>query len=205
MKSEVLKVVSTGVLVSILAACSSSPVAQNAATPPPVSEQRAPSQINGGGSGEIGSSDVSDYSAIRTGKIVSMKHQVPVGRITKVYNILSQKYPNPRMSVSLVVEDMGGSTDVSPTQKLFFTLYIKGEMFSTDLAFDLGAVLDIKGAKRVGPGKYQVDYSADFKNVKSIIIDASKAIEDILAVKCPSEFDCDASRLLKSSIVVSPK
>jgi hypothetical protein len=90
--------------------------------------------------------------------------------------------------VNIAVQDLGGSTDVSPTQKVFLTLYSKGEMYSTDAAFDLGSVISVIGAKRVAAGVYNlVIVNADM-NKQTLTIDASEAIVAIKSVNCGDEF-----------------
>jgi len=100
---------------------------------------------------------------------------------------------------SLLVEDLGGSTDLSPTQKIYFTMYKKGEMFNTDATFNLGHIFllesakDIEGhegcfllkVKNLG-GKYNAEILEE-----TFIIDAREALKDILAIDCGSEFDCE--------------
>lgn len=111
------------------------------------------------------------------------------------------------IKVNLVVHDMGGSTDVSPTQELFFTLYVKGEMFSTDATFPLGAVFAFQSATRLSGGIYEVkvsgvDVETSMPVDKVLKIDAQKAILAIKKVKC-EDFDCPASENFESHIDVT--
>lgn len=41
-------------------------------------------------------------------------------------------------------------------QALWLTLFLKGEMFSTDAAFKIGTAIIVKSASRVGAGIYKV-------------------------------------------------
>lgn len=132
-------------------------------------------------------------------KVESTKeNKVNVARVVQLISLVDKS----DIKVNVVVEDLGGSTDVSPTQKVFLTLYSKGEMFSTDAAFDLGAVMSVSGAKRVGAGVYTVSVvNADMKK-QTLMIDASKAIVKIKSVNCGDEFDCSASSDFSASIDV---
>ena len=124
--------------------------------------------------------------------------KVNVARVVKVISLVDKS----GIQVNVAVEDLGGSTDVSPTQKIFLTLYSKGEMFSTDAAFDLGPVMSVIGAKRVSAGIYNVMIvNADLKK-QTLTIDASKAIVAIKSVNCAEEFDCAASKDFTASINV---
>ncbi len=140
-------------------------------------------------------SSVSVFAA----KIENTKEsQVNIARVVKLINLVDKS----DIQVNVAVEDLGGSTDVSPTQKVFLTLYSKGEMFSTDAAFDLGPVMSVIGAKRIGAGVYAVMIvNADLKK-QTLTIDASKAIVAIKNVKCADEMDCDASTNFSASIIV---
>ncbi|MFA6237717.1 MAG: hypothetical protein WC635_10355 [Bacteriovorax sp.] len=118
-------------------------------------------------------------------------------------------YAIPDLQVNVTVKDMGGSTDVSPTQELFFTLYSKGEMYSTDATFKLGVIYDFKSAKKISNGVFEVfiggvDFDTNMPKNKLLIIDAQKAIEDILKVRC-TDFDCPASKQFKTSINIIEK
>ncbi len=108
------------------------------------------------------------------------------------------------LKVMVTVYDHGGSTDVSPTQQLFFSIYQKGEMFSTDAAFDLGAIYSFVSAKRISGGIYEIKISGVDEDTsmpvdKTLVVDAQKAILEIRKVTC-DDFDCDASTHFKSVI-----
>lgn len=128
-----------------------------------------------------------------------------VSRVVELVKV----YVRPDLQINILVKDIGGSTDVSPTQELFFTLYSKGEMFSTDATFKLGAIYDFKSAKKISNGVFEifiggVDFETTMPKNKLLIIDAQKAIDDILKVHC-SDFDCPASKGFKTSITVTEK
>ncbi len=129
--------------------------------------------------------------------------KVEIARVVRVIPLVAKS----DLRVAVAVQDLGGSTDVSPTQAAFFTLYAKGEMFSTDATFELGAVYNVLSARRVSGGRYSVDVEAvDFDTGmpvrKTLRIDARKAVMDIQSVRC-EEFDCEASEAFKSTIEVS--
>jgi hypothetical protein len=140
-------------------------------------------------------SSVSVFAA----KIENTKeNQVNIARVVKLINLVDKT----DIKVNIAVQDLGGSTDVSPTQKVFLTLYSKGEMFSTDAAFDLGSVISVIGAKRVGAGVYNLAIVNADMNKQTLTIDASEAIVAIKKVNCGDEFDCDASTNFSASIKV---
>lgn len=130
---------------------------------------------------------------------------VEVSRVVEVIKLVSA----PNIQVNVAVRDLGGSTDVSPTQELFFTLYSKGEMFSTDATFNLGAIYDFKSARRISGGVYEIlvggiDFETSMPKNKLLLIDAQKAIDAILKVRC-AHFDCPASDEFETSIIVTEK
>lgn len=212
MKS-VMKVFAVMMLAGVLAACTAKPVASKE-----MSEKRSVAQVGAGsgGSGDIDSGDVSTSNGGLSAKIGTLKnadHTAPIGRIIKVHNVLVQNDPNPRLNVSVVIEDRGGSTDMSPSLRAYLSLYQKGEMFSTDASFDLGGFFQVKSVKRVGAGIYELkasygDHTRDeggYVQEGTFRIDASKAVNDMLAVRCPSDMDCSASEDFKSTVTVTKK
>lgn len=133
--------------------------------------------------------------------IESADAQVPVARVVQRIELVDK----PHIQVALIVEDLGGSTDVSPTQKLYFVLYAKGEMFSTDASFDLGPIFGVKATKRQSGGLYEVELFDGFTGKKNVIvIDARDAIVALNKVSC-DDFECDASKNFKARIEVTPK
>ena len=77
--------------------------------------------------------------------IRSSNPSAPLSRITKVQNLVERD----GLTISLTVQDLGGTTDVSPTKQLFLSMYRKGEMYIVDATFDLGAYFDLVSAARV--------------------------------------------------------
>lgn len=134
------------------------------------------------------------------------KAETNIARVVQLFNLVNK----PQLIANVVVRDIGGSTDLSPTQEAFFTLYVKGEMFSTDAAFDLGPVFSVKSAKRIDGGIYETvveryDYEKNqFRDV-TLRIDAVTAIHAIKAVDCAGDFDCPASDNFETSISVTEK
>lgn len=129
--------------------------------------------------------------------------EVRVPRIVELVKLVH----NPDIQINVTIKDIGGSTDVSPTQVLFFTLYSKGEMFSTDATFNLGAIYDFKSARKISIGVFAVyiggiDVETSMPKNKVLVIDAKKAIAEILKVKC-ADFDCPASEKFETSITVT--
>ncbi len=131
--------------------------------------------------------------------------RLPVARIVNLTTLVNHD----NLKVMVTVYDHGGSTDVSPTQQLFFSLYLKGEMFSTDAAFDLGAIFELKSARRLSGGIYEIlisgaDEESSMPVDKILTVDAQKAIIQMRNVQC-EDFDCDASTHFKSVINVTEK
>jgi hypothetical protein len=138
---------------------------------------------------------------IKSDRVGSM---VNIARVVQVVSLVNK----PEMQVNIAVQDLGGSTDVSPSQKVFLTIYRKGEMFSTDAAFELKYVLSFNSAKRIKGGVYEINVTEYLEegivNV-TYVIDAQKAIIDLKNVDCGGDFDCDASTNFKSSINITRK
>ncbi len=140
-------------------------------------------------------------AAAQAEEIRSAKTQTKVARIAGLHKLSKA---SDEVAVNLVVVDLGGSTDVSPTKRLHLTIYRKGEMYSTDASFALMEMLELKGVKRIANGIYlviadtmtqegRIEDSARFR------IDARKAIAAIAAVRC-NDFDCEASENFASTI-----
>lgn len=133
-------------------------------------------------------------------EIRSADTQVNVGRVVDLVRLTDKS----DIQVSVAVVDLGGSTDVSPTQAVYLTIYKKGEMFSTDASFHLGDVIAFAGAKRVSGGIYEVKLAGwngeEGFEEKTYVIDARKAIVELKNVQCGDEFDCDASENFSSKI-----
>ncbi len=133
--------------------------------------------------------------------VKSSDAKVPVARVVQRVELVDK----PHIQVALIVEDLGGSTDVSPTQKLFFVLYAKGEMYSTDAAFDLGPIFGLKSAKRKSGGVGELELDDGFTGKKKVIvIDARDAIVAMKKVSC-EDFECDASKDFAAQIQVADK
>lgn len=122
-----------------------------------------------------------------------------VSRIDKVINLVD-KFD---IKVNVTVVDLGGSTDVSPTQKAFFTLYSKGEMFSTDATFEIGQIFSLTSARRISGGVYEVKLVDSDMKKTTLSINAVKAIKAIKTVNCGDDFDCEASAKFTSVINIS--
>lgn len=131
--------------------------------------------------------------------------QVNIARVVQLIPLVKKWDIN----VSVAVKDLGGSTDVSPTQEAYLTLYAKGEMFSTAASFKLGPVFAVNSAQRISGGIYSVEVSVpnqtDGNPVnKTFLINAQKAINAIKSVRC-EDFDCDASKNFVNTISLTVK
>jgi hypothetical protein len=137
---------------------------------------------------------------------------VTVARVVHLTNLVDKKAGESgsltNLLVNVVVVDTGGSTDMSPTKKVYLTMYSKGEMFSTDATFEIADIFEFKSAKRVEAGVYEivVTVPSDVSGLEEVtyIVDGKKASVDIQAVQC-DDFDCDASTNFSSSVYVSTK
>ncbi len=128
----------------------------------------------------------------------SRTDSVSPARVVNVIKLVD-KYD---IKVNVLVEDHGGSTDMSPTQTAYFTLYAKGEMFSTDATFNLGRVFSVEEAKRISSGVYQIKITnAEYKQVV-LTVDAAAAIVAIKNLDCGGDSDCEASKNFKATINV---
>lgn len=137
--------------------------------------------------------------------IESSKNNINAARVVELIKLVNKT----DIQVNIVVVDNGGSTDVSPTQSLFFNIYSKGEMFSTDASFNLGPIYSLESAKRVNSGIYEVvingvNAETSMPEKQIIVIDAQKAIIALKNVSC-DDFDCEASSNFKSSIETTLK
>lgn len=126
--------------------------------------------------------------------------KLSAARVAKLVQLVDK----PEIKVNLVIQDLGGTTDVSATQRALFTLYSKGEMFSTDATFDLGPIFSLKKAVRVSGGQYEVTVERDLGRLEVLRIDAVKAINAIKSVSC-EDFDCEASEKFSTTIDISSK
>lgn len=134
-------------------------------------------------------------------EIRSTKTEINVARIVKVERLSRAE---DKVLVNIAIEDLGGSTDLSPTQTVYLTIYNKGEMFSTDASFPLASVLDFKGAKRLADGLYSIKILEMDENgrIQNAVyrINARQALKEIEHVDCGVDFDCDKSTNFSSAI-----
>lgn len=137
-------------------------------------------------------------------EIQSEKNSAPTARIVALHNLVDK----PHIRVNLLVQDLGGSTDVYPSKRAFFTIYARGEMFSTDASFELGDFLQIQSVSRVSGGIYELnilDFNANGQITnKTLIINAVNAIVKMNNVTC-DDFDCDASTNFSADIQLTEK
>ncbi len=135
--------------------------------------------------------------------VKSADAKVSIARVVKVVELVKK----PGLQVSVAVHDLGGSTDVSPTQEAYLTVYSKGEMYDVEATFLITAALEVKSAKRVSGGIYEVVASVYEETIKDVtfVIDARKVVTDIQAVNCQGNFGCTASNNFKGNVEVSRK
>lgn len=138
-------------------------------------------------------------------EIKNSEHTLNIGRVVELVKLVNKT----DIKVNVAVFDLGGSTDVSPTQELYFNLYSKGEMFSTDASFLIGSIYSFKKATRVSGGVYElevigVDSETSMPVDQTLVVDAQNAIVSLKNVKC-EDFDCEASKNFHALIDVIKK
>ena len=124
--------------------------------------------------------------------VSSKPASIKVSRVEKVITLVDKA----DIKVKIVVEELGLSTDVSPTKNVYLTLYVPGEMSDAEATFDLGQSYGVDSAKRNSAGIYEIVGSsvnpADRMPVKSVItVDAAKSIVAIKALECPELESCN--------------
>jgi hypothetical protein len=144
-------------------------------------------------------------TALMAKEIENTNNKVNVARVVELVKLVNKA----DIQINVTVTDLGGSTDLSPTQKLFFNIYQKGEIFSTDASYDLGAIYSFKKAVRVSAGVYEIDVlgvnaETTMPEYQTLIVNAEKAIVRLKSVRC-EDFDCEASTNFKASISVNQK
>lgn len=133
---------------------------------------------------------------------------VPISRILRTIPMVQRD----GLTVNVAVRDLGGSTDMTPTEQVYLTLYLKGEMFNIDAAFDLGAYQSVESAARLEAGIYEIQVvefvqQQDFaeRTTVTLRVDARQTTVDIRAVSCGDELDCNAARTFRSAVVVTKR
>ena len=139
-------------------------------------------------------------------RIQSREVSVPVSRITRTQNIVERD----GLTINLAVRDLGGSTDLSPTQRLYLTMYLKGEMFNIDATYFLGTFYEFLSITRTAPGLYELraittegEPILGALPMATLRIDARQATVDMRAVRCEDGMDCPAAEKFASTIFVS--
>jgi hypothetical protein len=144
-------------------------------------------------------------SAQRPETIRSSRVTLPVTRVTKLVNMVERD----GLTINVAVQDLGGSTDMYPSHRLFLTLYLKGEMFNVDAAFLLGDYYEFLSARRTAPGLYEIRAislePSRFGSMPLAIlqVDARQATVDMRAVRCDDEMDCPAATRFQGTITVT--
>lgn len=108
------------------------------------------------------------FSAITFAKDIISSDQNAMVHAARVVDVIGLGREGD-VQIKAIITDLGGSTDLSPTQKIYFTLYRKGEMFCTDAAFDLGHYFSFISAKPHKDRRFALE-------VKRICIQSSKIV-----------------------------
>jgi hypothetical protein len=117
---------------------------------------------------------------------------IRVARVQKVIPLVEKS----DIEVKVVVQELGLSTDVSPTKQIFLTIYAPGEMNDAESTFEISQSYGVDSAKRIAPGIYQVKASLpspeDRMPVNALLtIDATKATVGIKKMPCPEFETCE--------------
>lgn len=126
-------------------------------------------------------------------------------RVVRLYPLAEK----PGLQVSMLLEDLGGSTDASPTQRLYLTLFAKGELCNYDAVYDLGVVYSAGKPERLSAGMYEIAAVIPTKEMsgqKDAVyrVDARNATMDIQKIPC-REFDADSDAGFSTAITRSEK
>lgn len=139
--------------------------------------------------------------------LASKELNISPALVDKVIRLVDKQEGNdPIKKVSVIVADLGLSTDVSPTKQIFLGYSSLAEMGNISMSFDLGTTLELISAKRVSAGIYEVktkDYRSEEGMVEvTRLIDATQMFVDEKEArkKCGDDF-CDISNL-KTTISV---
>lgn len=81
---------------------------------------------------------------------------LPVSRVARVMNVGHKRDGD--VVARVVVENLGGSTDVSPTLRVYFVLYHQAEMCDAEGAYDLGPAFRFISARRVSASVVRVSF-----------------------------------------------
>jgi len=131
-------------------------------------------------------------------EINSKKVNVNAARI--VERIVLVDKPEKALHVQVIQEFLGGSTDLSNTGRVVFSISQLGEMSEATASFVISPSMSLISAKRISGGVYQVTYmdareagKVPFRSLEvTKTIDATKAVNDVLTA-C-SEFEsCDVN------------
>lgn len=76
------------------------------------------------------------FAMVKNIRSSDKKVQVHVARVVKLLNFPKES----GVVINIAVVDTGGSTDVSASKDIYFTLYKRGEMFSTDASFSWAVI-----------------------------------------------------------------
>lgn len=131
--------------------------------------------------------------------IKNKEHKIEAARVADVVKLktIKSQHGDLDIQVNIVVEDLGGTTDVSPTQVVYLTLYSKGEMCDVSATFELGRTFGLESASTQN-GRYVIvlsDYLNDEVKEEMYLgnttyeVDATEAIKAIQKVNYCEDFD----------------
>ena len=110
-----------------------------------------------------------------------------VARVSQLFNLEATAMTS--AEVKVLVEDLGGSTDVSPSKKVYISFYSKGEMFDVVATFDIGVYFEVRSVSLDAPGIFKVevvDWNEDQSGfvMKMLTVFAIQAFEDFAEATC---------------------
>jgi hypothetical protein len=145
----------------------------------------------------------------QTKKISSSSEALRPSMIEKVIQLVNTKSEPTQKKVTVVVEELGKSTDVSPRYKIYLGYASYAEMGNMTTEFKLsGNAMEFISAKRTAPGIYEVKFTElrqgdefieEFEITQSINTTQVFSDENKARKNCGSSF-CDLD--LKSSILI---
>lgn len=81
--------------------------------------------------------------------------QINLAQVQEQITLVQSQRGDSDLRVSLVVADMGGSTDVSPAATLYLTTFNQSEMRDAYSVHRISHIQELLNVRRVAPGQYQ--------------------------------------------------
>lgn len=105
------------------------------------------------------------------------------------------------ITVRLISTDLGSHTDVAPNKNLYITFLDRGELNTTRTAFLLDTVIELKSAKRISAGVYEIAVKDANLRDSKLVVDTTQVFVDNKKLKLEEGQDS----FFASSIKVTEK